>query len=170
MVDCLNVLFIITLSNYLWAIYKLVVNWAVFQYVHDKNNITNSKYHHVFKKWHKDGHMGVGKLSLIQDGQIVTIGTFGLATTHVHQLLFVGTPDGCLLRAMSLTLSKQEILISIITLGWVVYSIHSTQPVNHFSEILYYTRQTENRFHLHTTRGFLRESGYLKLITFFLFF
>jgi hypothetical protein len=50
--------------------------------------------------------------------------------------LFVGTPDGCLLRAMSLTLSKQEILISIITLGWVVYSIHSTQPVNHFSEIL----------------------------------
>lgn len=61
--------------------------------------------------------MGVGKLSLIQDGQIVTIGIFGLETTHVHQLLFVGTPDGCLLRAMSLTLSKQEILISIITLG-----------------------------------------------------
>jgi hypothetical protein len=61
--------------------------------------------------------MGLGKLSLIQDGQIVTIRTFGLQTTHVHQLLFVRSPDGCLLRAMSLTLPKQEILISTITLG-----------------------------------------------------
>jgi hypothetical protein len=114
--------------------------------------------------------MGLGKLSLIQDGQIVTIRTFGLQTTHVHQLLFVRSPDGCLLRAMSLTLPKQEILISTITLGWVVYSIHSKQPVKtFFGDIILYP-PSENRFHLHTTRGFLRESGYLKLIIFFFFF